>query len=234
MSVSVLIPYAGEPRGRLDRTVKSALNCRPDEVIVYGDGYEPGLFPDLEKQCVVDRSEKNFGLPHAINRARELASCTHVMWVSTGDTVDSRRLMFPSPPDRGQFCRVHIKSMKKAIPEPGWDWEPMMWRDNSFCGSGSIVPTLVWDAVGGFQEMRDRFVHERKFAKDKSKIEIRYCSDWNFAVRVQAHCGWEMVPHVLATANEYPDGLSKTADLSKRHADKAAVARLAKKLRRGL
>lgn len=235
MTVSVLIPYAGEPRGRLDRTVKSALNCLPAEVIVYGDGYDPVLFPELRYECKVGRTHQNLGLPHTINRARELVSSTvtHVMWLSTGDTVDSNRLKFCPPPDKGQFCRVHIKSMKKAIPEPGWDWEAMMWRDNSFCGSGSIVPVRVWDAVGGFQEMRKRFIHERKFAKDRTLIPIRYCSDWNFAVRVQAHCGWEMVPHVLATANEYPDGLSKTADPGKRHADKAAVARLAKELRRG-
>lgn len=232
MTVSILIPYAGEPRGRLDRTVKSALNCLPDEVIVYGDGYEHMLFDELKSACKVARSEKNLGLPHAINQAREMATSTHVMWLSTGDTVDSRRLMYTPPDDKGQFCRVDVRSQKRTIPEEGHDWEKGIFKCNQFCGSAMIVPVRVWDAVGGFQEWRDPFMHERRVPKDKSQVRVRYCSDWSFAVRVQAYCGWEMVPHVLSTANEYPDGLTKTADQKRRSADDAAVARLAKELGR--
>lgn len=217
MTVSVLIPYAGEPLGRLDRTVKSALNCLPDEVIVYGDGVHPVLFPELDREVRVGSCDTNQGLPHALNSARGMAKSTHVMWVSTGDSVDSGRLMHLPPDEKGQFCGCYIESRRLTLPMFE-DWHVKLWEDNQFCGSGMIVPVTVWDAVGGFDE------------------RLRYCSDWHFAVKVHAYCGWEYVDQVLATANEYEGGLTDLGmgvDKERREADRRWVNTEARAMKKG-
>lgn len=158
-------------------------------------------------------------LPQNINDAARHAierGATHVCWLSTGDTLHPGRFKHALPTDKGQCCLVDVHRQGEVVTLPNLDtdWQRLMYTDNQFCGSGMVVPAHVWDAVGGFDE------------------SLTYCSDWDFAVRVQHEFGWECVPEVLATAHEYADGMTRTADESVRQADRARVSAMANRLRK--
>ncbi len=170
-------------------------------------------------QRFVQVDRERAGLPQTINRAvrsAKKAGATHVCWVSTGDTLHPERFSqrYLLPDDKGQCCLVRVESRGNVMPDLKTDWQRAIYTDNQFCGTGMVVPVHVWDAVGGFNEA------------------LTYCSDWDFAVRVQHQFGWECVPELLATANEYEDGLTKGADLAHRQRDRATVARMARGLRK--
>lgn len=168
---------------------------------------------------VVDDMERK-GLARALNWGRR--SCevhgnpTHICWLSTGDTLHPDRFAHPLPTTRGQCCQVYVQSRDAIIPTLYAGWQKRIYRDNQFCGSGMIVPVHIWDAVGGFDE------------------SLTYCSDWDFAVRVQHQFGWDCVPEVLATANEYPDGMTATADKKVRQRDMGVVKARARLLMKEL
>ena len=164
--------------------------------------------------------DHGYWLPDTLNRGVRRAieaKATHVCWLSTGDTLHPDRFKHPLPRDKGQCCLVEVESRGVVMPDLETDWQQLIYTDNQFCGSGMIVPVHVWDAVGGFDE------------------GLQYCSDWDFAVRVQHQFGWECVGDtVLATANEYEDGLTKMADPRVRNRDRARVAKMANRLSKGL
>lgn len=181
---------------------------------------------DLARDSAADAGAKHTvtgggSLPENINDAAGYAidwGATHICWLSTGDTLHPDRFKHELPTDKGQCCLVDVHSRGAIIPDPGTDWQRGIYTDNQFCGSGMVVPVHIWDAVGGFDE------------------SLTYCSDWDFALKVQHMFGWECVPEVLAYANEYEDGLSKSAerDTEKRRVrarDRAIVAKRARDLR---
>lgn len=193
----VLCPYHKEPRERILTTLRSACDAAGPNSVSSING--------------------KYGLPEALNRGVRSAKkhgATHVCWLSTGDTLDMRRFDYALPTSRGQCCRVYVESRGEVFPDLDTDWQGRMYEDNTFCGSGMVVPVGVWEAVGGFDE------------------RLTYCSDWDFAVRVQHRAGWECVEGpVLATANEYEDGLTRGADVAHRTRDRATVAKMARRLR---
>ncbi len=222
VSLFVVIPYAGEATTRLVRTVESALesmfvgDVESGAVLVIADGC--GV-PEWALRAPIQWAMKGkSGLPGTINFGAGFAlaphlNTTHICWLSTGDTLHRDRFKHPLPTDKGQCCQVRVESRGVVLPDLGTNWQQGLYRDNQFCGSGMVVPVSVWDAVGGFDE------------------GLTYCSDWDFAVRVQHRFGWECVGDtVLATANEYPDGLTRRAVRKDRDRDRAMVKRLATRL----
>lgn len=196
VKVWICIPYAGEPLPRLERTVLSANACRPAGVHVERDRHK--------------------SLPRTLNAAVRVAigqGASHVMWLSTGDTVRDGRLISNPPQDKGEFVLARLNG-GGFYPCPE-EYEPkQLYTDNQFCLSGAIVPVHVWQAIGGMDE------------------SLTYCSDWDLALRVHQHCGWVMLPIVYVDAWEYDGGLTRGADARARHRDRARVCKLARRLER--
>lgn len=195
--VWICIPYAGEPVERLDMTIASAHACKPAGVYVQRDRHR--------------------SLPKTLNEAARQAialGATHIMWLSTGDTVRPTRLQTPPPMDKGEFTLTWLESRGCTYPDPEEYKAQDVYKDNQFCLSGAIVPVPVWEKLEGLDE------------------SLTYCSDWELAVRVEALCGWVMLPIVLVVACEYEDGLTKGADVRVRQQDRSRVSRMARELGR--
>lgn len=188
VKVWICIPYAGEPQERLWATVEAANACNPAGVHVERDRHR--------------------SLPKTLNSAvRSVigAGATHVMWLSTGDTVRSARLNLPPPANKGEFCLALLNG-ERLYPDPETYDHRKTYRDNQFCLSGAIVPVHVWQSIGGMDE------------------NLTYCSDWDLAMRVEHHCGWHMIPISYVSAWEYEGGLTKGAEPRDRNRDRARVS----------
>ena len=163
-------------------------------------------------------------LPKTINAlAAEAISkgATHLCWLSTGDTLHRARFDRELPELTGQCCLVdvHRPDGVMTLPDTSKDWRRLMYMDNQICGTGMVVPVLTWEELGGFDE------------------RLTYCSDWEFTLRLQHTYGWWLVEEVLATAHEYEDGMTRSAQMDTvkaraRHRDRGKVAGRAFRMRK--
>lgn len=196
MSVWIVIPNAGEPAPLLERTLASA-------EAVYGAA---GAYISTGGT-----------LPENLNRGALYAfaqGATHIMWLSTGDTVRAERLSGNVPMDMGQFCLARLNG-RGVYPDPEEYEGESVYTDNQFCLSGAVIPRMVWEGIGGMDE------------------SLVYCSDWDLAMRVQWYAGWEMLPIVYVDAWEYPGGLTdKGRSDPRRRADRARVSKMARRMRK--
>lgn len=198
--IATIIPCYNEPRGRLAATVESALEVS-DLVVIADDGSrEPASHwqADSDARAVIAVRQPNAGPAAAMNLGAYEAiklGATRLCRLDVGDSFRAdakrRQLALAGP----ALCSWHFDLVEGKTFTPLPHWQRQIYWDGAFCIDTIVVAVDLWREVGGFD------------------VSLRYGDDWDFAMRVQATCGWEMFPEVTCEAGAFPGGHTKGADV---------------------
>jgi glycosyltransferase involved in cell wall biosynthesis len=193
MRVTVLVPVWNEPAGRIRSAVVSSIFAGADQVVVVDDGSaEPVELPigatGFTELALIRQEHR--GIAAALNRGREAARGKHLCWLSCGDAMTGHKLteQLAFMGVTGARASFHDYRVAGGVHRVAPDWRQRIWTDNQFSLSTMMVEGETWDFVGGFDE------------------SLTWCSDWDFACRVEASTGWWYLPLVLGEAYEHADG----------------------------
>ena len=221
----VIVPHHNEPVAVLDATVHSALalDCCEGVVVVDDASIAP---PDLELWDAELRFAylaltENRGPAGAIN-----AGIRHLEHVIPGDPLiarldcgdvltEERELQVYLMLERGDVpatFSLYFDPTKGKVIAPHRPWANGVYTDNMFAASTTVFRRSVWEQVGGYDE------------------SLRWCDDWDFAMKVQKAVGWRRCDEVTAHAAQFPGGHSDVSG------ERAALRNVERKLvhRRGL
>lgn len=217
MRFSVIIPAYNEPTERIDATLASArqaivVDGCEHELIVIDDGSAQALTVTACPWTGLFRVEHR-GIAGAINEGVRRATGDYVVPLAVGDTVRPERLkalrgfleLQDHPP--AVFHDWHDGEQRRAAPP---SWRSRLATDNQFS-----LGAALWRRDLGIE-------------LDES---LRWCSDWDFAARVQYEGpGWRYLPLILSGCHEHPDGhtasAARDAELGRiRGANRATVAK---------
>lgn len=214
--IAAVIPCAGEPLDVLRATLTSVAmrGLSLGAVVVVADGVEleqtdadrDGWFRGVEIVRLPERS----GCPAAMNAGIRYAAERGATRIGRCDTGDEWRV------DMRGVLRSDAPAAFGLSQWPLLDgWSSRLWYDNQFQASCTAFDVAAWQAVGGYDE------------------SLRFADDWDFALKVQAHCGWTFTGGVVAHVDA--SGISAVGDPAKearRSRDTATVAKRAQALRR--
>lgn len=219
MTFSTFIPCKDERRETLLATVESALAVT-DEVVVCDDGSAEPLVLDLPRVRVV-RHAKAKGPAAAANTAAAHCIGLFLARLDCGDRfyMSKREQLLSHEQANCQASFSLTVDERTGQPRPlNPQWANKIWSDNQFTASSTIISRALFNAVGGYDET------------------LRYCDDWDFAVRVQAHYRWTPILIVSGTATQWDGGHSAlwndTTKVKRWSLDHARVATRARELRR--
>lgn len=205
--IGVVVPTFNESADRLIASLTSivqtmALLPQPFQVVVVDDGSAvPVEIPDdVDERVGILRLTANVGPAAALNAGcAELIAqgATVIARLDVGDVwfPESKALQLADALDTGcaaSFSPSFDEATGRARPVSA-RWATQLYRDNQFQASTTIVRVDVAEAI--------------KF--DES---LRYCDDWDFAMRVQHAYGWRHFDAVTGTATAFPDGHTATAE----------------------
>jgi glycosyltransferase involved in cell wall biosynthesis len=192
VDVSVIIPCWNEEPEDLQETVDSVVaSCEESgliyEVLVIDDGSD--VAPNPSGATVA--SFPHAGIPSALNRGWALSQGQRLCVVSAGDGFYLEKV-------RAQWCEMVASAAAASVHaydnakgehvRAGDAWERDIWNDCQFCLSTMMIDADMWAAVRGFDE------------------DLLWCSDWDFAAKVQECEGWLYIDYVLGHADEHPGG----------------------------
>lgn len=217
MSVSVIVPAYNETFERIECAVSSAVAAGADEIVIVDDGStEGGHMLDVACDIPVPGGAaigvlpRNAGISAALNFGIRKSSGDWVCWLSCGDTMHSNKLecQLAAMDESGGRASFHsyVRRSTGALIEPAGDWRRRIYADNQFSGSTIMVARDLLEELGGFDE------------------SLRWCQDWDLAVRIEASSGWLRVPHCLGTGDGVPRHSASGDNTQRRSADRAKVA----------
>ena len=226
----VIVPHHNEPMTVLEATVESALalDCCEGVVVVDDASAEP---PDVDVWEISElrfsyvKLAENRGPAGAIN-----AGIRHLEHFITGDPLvarldcgdlltEGRGVQVGLMLDHGLEATFspYFDPTKGAVIQPHRPWETGVFTDNMFAASTTVYRRSVWERVGGYDE------------------SLRWCDDWDFAMKVQRAIGWEKVDIVTTHAAQFPGGHSDVAGeaAARRSAERKVVHGRGLRLKRG-
>ena len=217
MRVSIITPAYNEPADRIDATLATARHAIAEsggehEIVVVDDGSAQPLTVSACPWTHLYRIDHR-GIAGAINEAVRRATGDYVAVLAVGDTFSRAKL---------KLCLSFLREQDNP-PAMFHDWDdgfgrraaPPTWRSRLATDNQFSLGAALW--------RRDLSIHW-----DES---LRWCSDWDFAARVQYEGpGWRYLPLMLSGCHEHPGGhtasASHDAELARlRGADRATVSR---------
>lgn len=205
--VTVIIPHYNEPLLRLILTVLSAQKAGAAEIVVVDDG------SDTPPTTVAVRlvQQKHRGIAAALNLGLACTQQPRVCWLSVGDLMHPDKLgqQIDANAPATWHDYVDLTTGANRVADP--NWRVRLWYDNQFCLSTAMVSRAVIDRIGGWDE------------------RLRYCVDWDFALRVEQYAGWARLDGVWGSAAEYLDGHTQRGQSDpRRQEDKKRVTEWAR------
>lgn len=216
--IAAVIPYAGEPVDVLAATLMSVGKRDPETIgliVVVADGVELNEH-DINHGGFADgfhvvRLPERSGCPAAMNAGIRYAAERGATRIGRCDTGDEWRVSMRDV--LGSGAPATFGPSQLGVFD---GWSSRLWYDNQFQASCTAFDVAAWQAVGGYDE------------------SLRFADDWDFAVKVHAHCGWTR-EFGCDVARVDASGISATGDAAKearRARDTATVAKRAQALRR--
>ena len=211
--ITCVIPVFNEPKERIHRSVKSALDANFPRVMLVDDGSdEPVVYAN--NRVYVRRLEKNSGPAAAYNAGIEASRDDYIAFLDCGDVFFEEKWQqvewTMQNAYRATFSRC-IDELTGEVRHLRDDWQKAMFMDNQFQHS-----TIVFNrnATGYLDE------------------SLRWGSDNEFHARVQRDVGWKCFDVVTGTATAWPDGDTATADPEARRKCQRDVMALMRKYKR--
>lgn len=182
--VTVVVPAYNETVADIMATVSSATHAGALEVIVVDDGSAER--PQLPPHCGMSYYRiEHRGISAAVNEGFRQASTPLVGWLSVGDLYAKEKLSVQVARMRDERAHAsftdYIDASSGEYRQTNPDWSSRIWTDNQFSMSTALLHRGVWRDVGGLDE------------------NLQWCQDWEFACKVQAHCGWLHIAEALMT-----------------------------------
>ena len=216
MKITAIVPCYNEPADRLDATLASIEAIGDVRIIVVDDGSD--VAPEIARDVGLVVLPKNKGCAAALNAGiAEAEEDSWILRVDCGDTVFKKREQLEACSAAGKwasfsdsFDLVNQQKVGTAI-----NWRSRIFTDGQFAASTTVFHKSIWYHV--------------KF--DES---LRWCDDWDFAVKVQAKFGWFHFPEVTANVGCFPGGVTDRGKTlaAERNLDRVKVVKLARQLGR--
>ena len=210
--VTVVIPAFNAPWEEVNRSATSAMVAGATEIVVVDDGSSPPLKPVKHVRNL--RLDRNRGISAALNHGISNSTGAWVCWLSAGDTMDRRKIRMQLHHTTGLASfHDYVRESTGETVRPIEDWAGRIYSDNQFSGSTIMVSREVLCTMGGFDE------------------SLRWCQDWDMAVRIQSTVGWQYIDKVLGTGSGVPGHSAVSGGRAKqRWADRVKVADRARAL----
>jgi glycosyltransferase involved in cell wall biosynthesis len=200
----VVIPCFNESPDAIDETVASALSLlRVERVILVDDGSDSPVLADgnnlLEHARVtIMRQPANRGVSAAMNEAiATVEGDPLIARLEVGDEFTDAKddmLRAMGTGVRAAFSwYADTATPDRAVRRPLPNWRTRIYTDNMFSAPTTVYRASVWREVGGYDE------------------SLRYCDDWDFAMRVQHAVGWIEYGGATALCGQLPGGWSDQA-----------------------
>jgi glycosyltransferase involved in cell wall biosynthesis len=202
-TLSVVIPVYRPERERLHATVASARETFPAAQIVMVDDGSGVEFDDLIEStaeyfaayrltCPV-----NVGPAGALNTGYARATGTHVARLDVGDVWKAKpkrqQLEVMAAHDVAASFTISISGETGREYPISHKWDRLLYRDNQFQASSTIVKRWVWERV-------------------PFDASLRYGDDWDWHMKVQHLVGWTYYPWAAGEATCWPGGHSTPTD----------------------